>query len=126
MYIPCLQNSEDSENEALREKIISLREIVYNKTVEEVNRRWHYEDSIKRPYFHVKPLERMQLKNWHEYLDSETKEGNHKNICVLFERCFIACALYEEFWQKVSSSFEYQWLYQGRYNQYMLIIYTCI
>ena len=24
---------------------------------------------MKRPYFHVKPLERAQLKNWHEYLE---------------------------------------------------------
>jgi pre-mRNA-processing factor 39 len=31
--------------------------------------RWRYEEQIKRPYFHVKQLERAQLKNWHEYLE---------------------------------------------------------
>lgn len=57
---------------------------------------------IKRPYFHVKPLERAQLKNWMDYLDFEISEGNSQRIYVLFERCMIACALYEDFWSKVS------------------------
>lgn len=26
---------------------------------------------IKRPYFHVKPLDRLQLRAWHSYLDWE-------------------------------------------------------
>lgn len=56
---------------------------------------------IKRPYFHVKPLERCQLKNWKEYLDYEIEQGDQNRIIVLFERCLIACALYEEFWIKV-------------------------
>lgn len=58
---------------------------------------------IKRPYFHVKPLERCQLKNWKEYLDFEIEQGDQERIIILFERCLIACALYEEFWIKVSS-----------------------
>ena len=49
----------------------------------------------------MKPLERIQLRNWREYLDFEIEGKHHKKICVLFERCLIACALYEEFWQKV-------------------------
>lgn len=56
---------------------------------------------IKRPYFHVKPLERSQIRNWKEYLEFEISHGNYKRIVVLFERCLIACALYEEFWTKV-------------------------
>ena len=56
---------------------------------------------IKRPYFHIKPLERAQLKNWKEYLDFEVAEGNRERIVFLFERCVIACALYEDFWAKV-------------------------
>jgi hypothetical protein len=50
----------------------------------------------------VKPLERCQLKNWKEYLDYEIEQGDQERIIVLFERCLIACALYEEFWIKVS------------------------
>ncbi len=56
---------------------------------------------IKRPYFHVKPLEKGQLKMWKEYLDFEIGKGDDKRIIILFERCLIACALYEEYWIKV-------------------------
>lgn len=61
------------------------------------------------------------MKAWHSYLDWEMSEaaletqdgvaedqegagvsrGSHKRVLVLFERCLIACALYEEFWTKV-------------------------
>lgn len=74
----------------------------------------------------MKPLDRTQLKAWHTYLDwevaeaeaacavteglgvegqevSEVKEGiaDHRRVQILFERCLIACALYEELWDKV-------------------------
>jgi len=56
---------------------------------------------VKRPYFHVKPLERSQLKNWRTYIDFEAKEGDHERVVVLYERCLIACALYEDMWIRV-------------------------
>jgi len=56
---------------------------------------------IKRPYFHVKPLEKGQLKMWKEYLDFEIEKGDMERIAILFERCLIACALYEEYWIRV-------------------------
>jgi len=49
----------------------------------------------------VKPLEKAQLKNWRDYLEFEMANGSEKRVVVLFERCVIACALYEEFWMKV-------------------------
>lgn len=49
----------------------------------------------------MKPLERAQLKNWKEYIDFEIENGSHERVVVLFERCMVACALYEEFWIKV-------------------------
>lgn len=71
----------------------------------------------------MKPLDRTQLKAWHTYLDWEMAEAeaayavtegtglegsevkqeiaNHRRVQILFERCLIACALYEEFWDKV-------------------------
>lgn len=49
----------------------------------------------------MKPLEKTQLKNWKEYLDFEIENGTHERVVVLFERCVISCALYEEFWIKV-------------------------
>lgn len=74
----------------------------------------------------MKPLDKAQLKAWHNYLDWEMAEAesaamdaegtsvegsegskkayvaSHGRVLVLFERCLIACALYEEFWKKVS------------------------
>ncbi|CAD5111413.1 DgyrCDS722 [Dimorphilus gyrociliatus] len=92
--------SEEEEQKLLKEKILASREIIHKKTAEEVTKRWQFEEAVKRPYFHVKPLEKSQLKNWREYLDFEIKEGSKKRIALLFERCLIACALYEEFWIK--------------------------
>lgn len=61
---------------------------------------------IKRPYFHTKPLDKKQLRNWEEYLNFEISEGNHDRIVLLFERCLIACALYEKFWCKYARYLE--------------------
>ncbi|NXF12946.1 PRP39 factor, partial [Smithornis capensis] len=61
---------------------------------------------IKRPYFHVKPLEKIQLKNWKEYLEFEIENGTHERVVVLFERCVISCALYEDFWIKYAKYME--------------------
>ncbi|XP_023721821.1 pre-mRNA-processing factor 39 isoform X3 [Cryptotermes secundus] len=90
----------DEETTALRERIISIRRKIHKITVSAVADRWNFEEGIKRPYFHVKPLERCQLKNWKEYLDYEIEQGDQERIIILFERCLIACALYEEFWIK--------------------------
>ena len=70
----------------------------------EAKARWNLEEAIKRPYFHVKPLEKSQLSAWRSYLEYEVKQGNEKRIRVLFERCLIACAFYEEFWMRVCIS----------------------
>lgn len=88
----------DEETRAIREKIISSRRKMHKANVNAVAARWTYEEGIKRPYFHVKPLERCQLKNWKEYLDFEIEQKEQSRIVILFERCLIACALYEEFW----------------------------
>ncbi|CAA9999729.1 unnamed protein product [Nesidiocoris tenuis] len=49
--------------------------------------------AIKRPYFHVKPLETAQLNTWRDYLDFEISTGDVKRAVILFERCLIACAM---------------------------------
>lgn len=91
----------EEEADAIRKLIINKRKKINKATVEMINKRWSFEEGIKRPYFHVKQLERIQLKNWKEYLDYEIELGDRKRILVLFERCLIACALYEEFWLKL-------------------------
>ncbi|CAN8177777.1 unnamed protein product [Coccothraustes coccothraustes] len=92
--------------EKIRELVISMRQQIYAQNEAEVSKRWNFEDGIKRPYFHVKPLERAQLRNWREYLDWEVAAGSHERSIVLFERCLIACALYEEFWVKYTRYLE--------------------
>uniref|UniRef100_A0AAR5QFG4 Pre-mRNA-processing factor 39 n=1 Tax=Dendroctonus ponderosae TaxID=77166 RepID=A0AAR5QFG4_DENPD len=90
----------EEETKCIKERIVSIRRKIHKNTVNAVTARWNFEEGIKRPYFHVKPLERCQLKNWQDYLDFEIEQGDRTRIIVLFERCLIACALYEEFWAK--------------------------
>lgn len=91
-----------NENEALliKDRILAVRRKIQKSTVNAVSARWTFEEGIKRPYFHVKPLERCQLKNWNEYLDFEMEQGDQHRVVILFERCLIACAMYDEFWLK--------------------------
>jgi len=70
------------------------------KVQAEVGKRWEFEMEIKRPYFHVKPLDQYQLKNWRKYLDFEESQGDYYRIYTLYERCLVSCALYEEFWER--------------------------
>lgn len=91
---------DEAEANAIKDKVLSTRRKIHKSTIGAVTERWTYEEAIKRPYFHVKALERCQLKNWKEYLDFEIEKGDHKRVIVLFERCLIACALYDEFWTK--------------------------
>ncbi|XP_014218545.1 pre-mRNA-processing factor 39 isoform X2 [Copidosoma floridanum] len=90
----------DEETRAIREKIISTRRKMHKSNVNAVAARWTFEEGIKRPYFHVKPLERCQLKNWKEYLDYEIEQKDQDRVIILFERCLVACALYDEFWMR--------------------------
>ncbi|CAH2045350.1 unnamed protein product, partial [Iphiclides podalirius] len=91
----------EEEAQAIKERVIAARRKVHKTTGEEVAARWTFEEGIKRPYFHVKPLERCQLKNWKSYLEWEKQHGSFKRALVLHERCLIACALYEEFWMRL-------------------------
>ena len=91
---------EDKLKAGMKERIVASVVAVHEKCEEEVDKRFRFEDKIKRTYFHVKPLDLKQLKNWDSYLDFEIAEGDHERIVVLFERCLIPCAQYEQFWAK--------------------------
>ncbi|XP_034017499.1 pre-mRNA-processing factor 39 [Thalassophryne amazonica] len=95
-----------TEIENMRHKVIEVRQEVFNHNEHEVSKRWTFEEGIKRPYFHVKALEKTQLNNWSEYLDFEIENGTPERVVVLFERCLIACALYEDFWIKYAKYIE--------------------
>lgn len=96
----------EEEADSIRKLIINKRKKINKLNVEMINKRWSFEEGIKRPYFHVKQLEKIQLKNWKEYLDFEIEQKDKRRILVLFERCLIACALYEEFWIKLINYLE--------------------
>nr|XP_046229484.1 pre-mRNA-processing factor 39 [Scatophagus argus] len=95
-----------TEIENMRHKVIEGRQEMFNHNEHEVSKRWAFEEGIRRPYFHVKALEKTQLNNWKEYLDFEIENGTPERVVVLFERCLIACALYEEFWKKYAKYLE--------------------
>ncbi|XP_070692627.1 pre-mRNA-processing factor 39 [Pempheris klunzingeri] len=149
---PATPEGKDTEElmQKIREQVLVHRDKVYQDNEGEVRKRWHFEDAIKRPYFHVKPLDRLQLRAWHSYLDWEiaqlnkdTKEPNQDpneaategsevtaqpeevsedaavshddhRVRILFERCLIACALYEEFWTRYIQYLEVQSVEEAR------------
>lgn len=91
----------DKELKAINEKIVGKRKKIFEETEALVTKIWTFEEGIKRPYFHVKALERTQIKNWRDYLEAEiTRKESKERVTLLFERCLIACALYEDFWLK--------------------------
>ncbi|KAG7401790.1 PRP39 pre-mRNA processing factor 39 [Phytophthora boehmeriae] len=82
----------------LRVKIVNAVEAVKNKSIETVYHRQAYEAGIDRTYFHVTPVSEAALKNWHSYLDFEEAANDPIRCEVLYERCLISCANYEEMW----------------------------
>lgn len=90
----------------MKERVVASVVSDHEKCEEELDKRYRYEEKIKRTYFHVKPVDLKQIKNWDAYLDFEISEGNHERIVVLFERCLIPCAHYEEFWAKYARYLE--------------------
>ncbi|KAI6186544.1 hypothetical protein M3Y98_00144200 [Aphelenchoides besseyi] len=94
--------------EKFRSEIIDRRLKLFRKNELAVSARLKFEMGIKRPYFHVKPLDRDQLLNWHNYLDFEIGEKDKKRIRILFERCMISCAFYEEMWIKHAAYYDSQ------------------
>ncbi|CAH1760689.1 1715_t:CDS:10, partial [Entrophospora sp. SA101] len=97
---PPTEKTEEQIQSEIRTRIYNINVENYMKTQVETNKRWVFEQEIKRPYFHVKAMDEIQLSNWRRYLEFEEGEGDETRIQVLYERCLVACALYEEFWQK--------------------------
>ncbi|XP_034453760.1 pre-mRNA-processing factor 39 [Hippoglossus hippoglossus] len=75
---PATPEGTDTEEliQKIREQVLVRRDKVYQDNEGEVRQRWHFEDAIKRPYFHVKSLDRHQLRAWHSYLDWEIAQLN--------------------------------------------------
>ena len=67
-------------------KFNQVREEMYKAAKEQDSRIVEYESAIRRPYFHVKPLDDAQLANWHNYLDFIEKEGDFSKVIFVIER----------------------------------------
>ena len=57
-----------------------------------------FETAIRIPYFHVKPLDDLQLGNWHQYLDFIEKANDFDRTIKLCERFLIVCTNCPEYW----------------------------
>ncbi|KAK8446517.1 hypothetical protein SEVIR_9G500000v4 [Setaria viridis] len=68
---PDKSSKPEAENLA---KYVSMREEMYKKAKEYESKIIGFELAIRRPYFHVKPLDNPELENWHNYLDFIEKE----------------------------------------------------
>ncbi|KAM4721590.1 pre-mRNA-processing factor 39-like [Rhinophrynus dorsalis] len=93
-----LLDTDTDMQEKVKEQILMIRQQLFLLNEAEVTKRWTFEDAITRPYFHATPLDRAQLQSWRKYLDFEISQGQHERIVTLYERCLVACSLYEEFW----------------------------
>ncbi|KAA8543419.1 hypothetical protein F0562_021086 [Nyssa sinensis] len=80
------------------EKYIAIREEMYKKAKEFDSKIIGFETAIRRPYFHVRPLNIAELENWHIYLDFIEGGDDFNKVVKLYERCLIACANYPEYW----------------------------
>ena len=62
---------EDKLKAGMKERIVASLVTEHETCEDQVSQRLKFEDKIKRPYFHVRPLDLKQLKNWDTYLDYE-------------------------------------------------------
>lgn len=93
-----VQRAELDVDRDLRQRIDNYHLEVFHKCQAETNKRWTFEQEVKRPYFHVTELDDAQLDNWRKYLAFEEGEGEYQRIVFLYERCLVAAAYYDEFW----------------------------
>lgn len=67
-------------------RYIGIRDALYKRAKEMDVRIRDYETAIRRPYFHVKPLDDTQLANWHRYLDLVEKDGDFDKVRFMTRR----------------------------------------
>lgn len=65
------------------EKYVAIREELYKKAKEFDSKIIGFETAIRRPYFHIKPLNAAELENWHNYLDFIEREGDFSKVTEL-------------------------------------------
>ncbi|XP_044125396.1 pre-mRNA-processing factor 39-like isoform X1 [Bufo gargarizans] len=88
----------ETDLQNIRQHLLDTRKQMYLLNEIQVKKRSTFEEGIKRLYFFASPVNVKQLRNWRKYLDFERSEGQHERIVMLYERCLMPCAMYEEFW----------------------------
>lgn len=66
------------------EKYIAIREEMYKKAKEFDSKIVDFETAIRRPYFHVRPLDDPELDNWHNYLDFIERGDDFNKVLAKF------------------------------------------
>ncbi|KAK3037404.1 hypothetical protein RJ639_030166 [Escallonia herrerae] len=99
-----IKDLQDPSNGSLRSKALqrymSIAEHVYHKACQLDEKIQCFEANVRRPFFHVKPLDENELANWHCYLDFIERQEDFDWAVKLYEKCLIACASYPEFWMR--------------------------
>lgn len=57
-------------------KYLNIGELFYQRSNQLDRKISYFEARIRRPYFHVKPLDDDQLENWHLYVDFVEMQGD--------------------------------------------------
>ena len=97
---------EDKLKAGMKERLVASMVAIHEETEKKIDEIYRFEEKLKRTYFHVKPLDQKQLRVWDQYLDWQVAQGDHRRTVVLFERCLIPCALYEQYWAKYARYLE--------------------
>lgn len=63
-----VKKTDSDYTEDIRTMIHEIKSETYHATQKMVHARWPFESLIKRGYFHVKPLDDLQLENWRKVI----------------------------------------------------------
>eukprot|EP00798_Chlamydomonas_sp_ICE-L_P021455 gene21455-28424_t len=90
----------------MRAHWLKMKEEVYQATKKRLEQLQPFLQHLKRPYFHVKPLDSTQLATWIKFLDFLEKQGDNETCQTTYERCLVPCASYPEFWERYATWLE--------------------
>uniref|UniRef100_A0A3B4GBM1 Pre-mRNA-processing factor 39-like n=1 Tax=Pundamilia nyererei TaxID=303518 RepID=A0A3B4GBM1_9CICH len=96
----------------IREQVLLRRDKVYQDNEGEVRKRWHFEDAVN-PNQAITEESEVMAPPQEPSEDTIAAQDDHR-VRILFERCLIACALYEEFWSRYIQYLEAQSVDEAR------------
>lgn len=87
------------------QKYITVGEFFYQNHVNSNEKVKQLEQTLRKPYFHLKPLDVKQLRSCHRHLDLVEMEGDLTVVYVkLYERCLISYIHFLDFWMRYMES----------------------